>query len=133
MNAAQAIPIAPHLTAEALDTILRIEEAAPRTIHSMTAAAMSDVAAAVDKCVKAYKTVERQAQKDGLTIKEQRHKAAVAFKVTMPPMDTREHVHQAIACITNGMHLDVITGQEASRLLYAAQVSLTLIRMESGK
>jgi hypothetical protein len=130
MIAAPAIEISPYI----LDDIgLRIQEIDSSVLPILTAATMSDVAAAVEKCVKAYKAVERQASKEGLTLKEQRHKAAVAFKVTMPPMDTREHVHQAIACITNGMHLEIISGQEASRLLYAAQVSLSLLRIEAGK
>lgn len=108
-------------------------QASDYVIPRLMAAGMSEVAKAVEKCLKAYKTVEAEGKREGLSLKEQRQKAMTAFKVSIPAMDTTDHVHQAIACITNGMHLGVITGAEASKLLYAAQVSLSLLRLEREK
>ena len=130
MIGAQPIDIGPAI----LDALnLRIYEEDTSVLHTLTAATMSDTAKAVDVCIKAFRTMEAQSRKEGLSAKETRHKAAIAFKVAMPPMDTREHVFQAIACVTNGMHLELISGADASKLLYAAQVAISLLRMEAAK
>jgi hypothetical protein len=59
--------------------------------------------------------------------------AAVAYKLAMPNMTTANAVKAAIACVAQGINLEVFDGREGSQLLYAAQVALTLHRKAGGK
>ncbi len=52
--------------------------------------------------------------------------ASVAYKLAMPKMDTITSIRAAIACIANGVALEVFDGRDGSQLLYAAQVALTV-------
>ena len=51
--------------------------------------------------------------------------ASVAYKLAMPKMDTKPGIRAAIACIAQGIQLEVFDGRDGSQLLYAAQVALS--------
>ena len=87
-----------------------------------------DTSAALMRCSKAFTTAHRNAQKLGKSARESREMGVYAYKLNMPTMTTHDGVVQAIACIVAGMNLDIITGAEGSKLLYAAQVALSALR-----
>ena len=51
--------------------------------------------------------------------------AARAYREAMPPLSGTENIRNFIACVAQGMLLDVFTGPESTRLLYAAPVANT--------
>ncbi|HXR39037.1 MAG TPA: hypothetical protein VN776_08090 [Terracidiphilus sp.] len=59
--------------------------------------------------------------------------AAVAYKLAMPRMDTLATIRAAISCIAQGITLEVFDGRDASQLLYAAQVALTVAKAKGAK
>jgi len=46
-----------------------------------------------------------------------------AYRDALPPLAGRENITDFIACVAHGMLLNVISGPDAARLLYAAQVA----------
>jgi hypothetical protein len=46
----------------------------------------------------------------------------------MPPLSGDENIRDFIACTAHGMLIDAISGTDAARLLYAAQVAHTTRR-----
>jgi hypothetical protein len=59
--------------------------------------------------------------------------AAVAYKLAMPKMDSLPTIRAAIACIAQGITLEVFDGRDGSQLLYAAQVALSVLKQKGGK
>jgi len=97
-------------------------------LRNLTAVELSNAEAAIDRCLKAAEAARKSAEHNGLTAKECRYRSIMAFKTTMPRMDTIEGCIEATACITAGMLADFISGQEGGRLLYAVQVAQSLLR-----
>ncbi|MGA2730029.1 MAG: hypothetical protein ABSE96_19645 [Terracidiphilus sp.] len=56
-----------------------------------------------------------------------------AYCQAMPPLSGCENIRNFIACVAHGMMLDVFTGAESTRLLYAAQVANTAARGHAPK
>lgn len=52
--------------------------------------------------------------------------ATVAYKLAMPNLDSLAAIKAAVACIAQGIRLEVFDGRDGSQLLYAAQVALAL-------
>jgi hypothetical protein len=50
-------------------------------------------------------------------------KAADAYREAMPPLTGSENIRNFIACVGHGMLLHIFNENEASKLLYAAQVA----------
>jgi hypothetical protein len=59
--------------------------------------------------------------------------AAVSYKLAMPRMDSLPGIKAAIACIAQGIALEVFDGRDGSQLLYAAQVALTVFNQKRRK
>jgi hypothetical protein len=59
--------------------------------------------------------------------------AKTAYRLAMPIMDTKEGIRAYIACVAQGMNLEVFGGAEASQMLYAAQVALSLAKADNPK
>jgi len=59
--------------------------------------------------------------------------AKTAYRLAMPVMDTKEGIRAYIACVAQGMNLEVFGGAEASQMLYAAQVALSLAKADPPK
>lgn len=117
---------------------LRIHEALPiepllasgdaNTIHRLTAAELSNAEAAISRCTKAAAEAKRAAEASGMTAKECRYRAVMAFKVSMPRMDTVDGCIECVACAVNGMMAGFLNSDEVSKILYAAQVAQSLLR-----
>ena len=56
-----------------------------------------------------------------------------AYCEAMPPLSGCENIRNFIACVAHGILLDVFTGPESARLLYAAQVANTASRGQTAK
>jgi hypothetical protein len=59
--------------------------------------------------------------------------ATVAYKLAIPTMDSLPAIRAAIACIAQGINLEVFNGRDASQLLYSAQVALSVLKQKGGK
>jgi hypothetical protein len=59
--------------------------------------------------------------------------ASVAYKLAMPRMDSLTAIRAAIACIAQGISLEVFDGRDGSQLLYAAQVAMSTLKAKGAK
>jgi len=59
--------------------------------------------------------------------------ASVAYKLAMPKMDSLPTIRAAIACVAQGITLEVFDGRDGSQLLYAAQVALATLKAKGAK
>ena len=58
---------------------------------------------------------------------------SVAYKLAMPRMESLNAIRAAIACIAQGIALEVFDGRDGSQLLYAAQVAMSTLKAKGGK
>ncbi len=73
------------------------------------------------------------AQTKGLNSTKALRMASVAYKLAMPRMDSLPAIRAAIACIAQGITLEVFDGRDGSQLLYAAQVALSVLNPKGVK
>jgi hypothetical protein len=88
---------------------------------------------ALDHCRAEWESAYRLAQERGLAAHKAIRMAAVAYKLAMPKMDSLPAVRAAIACIAQGIQLEVFDGRDGSQLLYAAQVALATLKLGKAK
>ena len=79
----------------------------------------------VARCGRAWLLYYCQAIFKGESDASARHKARRAYQLAMPPLTGSRNVRNFIACVTHGMLLGALDGNEATKLLYAAQVAHT--------
>jgi hypothetical protein len=83
------------------------------------------------RCQKIYLATLSNALNEGRKPAEARQLAAAAYRLAMPALVDRAGIQDSIACTAQGLVLRVFTGQEASSLLYAAQVAISLAKQEN--
>jgi hypothetical protein len=88
---------------------------------------------AIEHCVAAWSNAYSQAVENNLPEDKALRMAAVAYKLQIPKMDTFASTKYAFACVTHGIALEVFEGNQASQLLYAAQVATTLYNRKGAK
>jgi hypothetical protein len=88
---------------------------------------------AVSQCVAAWDEAHSHAKDKGQTTAAALRAATVAYKLAMPKLDNLPAIRAAIACIAHGISLEVFTGRDASQLLYAAQVALSIHQRKAVK
>jgi hypothetical protein len=93
----------------------------------------SPIARAVEQCQSAWSATYAQAVENNLPEEKALRMAAVAYKLQIPKMDRLSSTKSAFACITHGISLEVFQGNDASQLLYAAQVASTLYKEKGAK
>jgi hypothetical protein len=82
---------------------------------------------AVDQCVEAYtKTITEHLEK-GVKTETAMSAGKMAYAIMMPRLSGADNVRDFIACVTHGMLIGAISGADATRLLYAAQVARTML------
>jgi hypothetical protein len=59
--------------------------------------------------------------------------ACVAYKLAMPKMDSLPAIRAYIACVAQGIQLEVFDGRDGSQLLYAAQVAISVTKPKGQK
>lgn len=75
-----------------------------------------------DEWTRAYQLAKAK----GLPAPKALRMASVAYKLAMPNMNDLPAIRASISCIAQGVTLEVFDGRDASQLLYAAQVALSL-------
>lgn len=117
---------------EGLDALKQLEEMGYRTPMSprrlvrklAKAAGMYPLPEpAVEKCEAQYTKTAKEAideKKSKATIKS---RSKLAYSHAMPRLNGATNIREFIACVAHGMLIDVFTGAEGARLLYAAQVA----------
>jgi hypothetical protein len=78
---------------------------------------------AVDVCDGMFARVTEQALKEGKSDQLARHMGRIAYCGAMPKLSGATNIRDFIACVTYAMALDILPGNEGTRLLYAAQVA----------
>lgn len=84
----------------------------------------------VERCMQALYDAEKAACFRGKDRYESKCAGQDAFKRAMPPLNGEENIRGFIACVTQGMILDVVSTDQATKLLYAAQVAYTACRRQ---
>lgn len=56
--------------------------------------------------------------------------AAKAYRRAMPPLEGQQNISNFIACVAHGVLISAIDHRDSSKLLYAAQVALSLLRVQ---
>jgi len=82
---------------------------------------------AMARCKEAWSQAFETAETKGHPKAKALRMAQVAYKLAMPAMDSLPGIRAAIACIAQGIQLEVFDGRDGSQLLYAAQVGLATI------
>jgi hypothetical protein len=106
--------------------ILHAHAAPPRDRTSLAARAAAH-------CQDEWHHAYQLAKDKGLPPSKALRMAAVAYKLAMPRMDSLPAIRAAIACIAQGISLEVFDGRDGSQLLYAAQVALSVLRQKGKK
>jgi hypothetical protein len=88
---------------------------------------------ALEHCKDEWTHAYELAQAKGLTANKALRMASVAYKLAMPKMDSLPTIRAAIACIAQGITLEVFDGRDGSQLLYAAQVALSVLNQKGAK
>lgn len=78
---------------------------------------------AVDVCDRMFAHATEQALKEGKSDQLARHMGRIAYCGAMPKLSGATNIRDFIACVTYAMALDILPGNEGTRLLYAAQVA----------
>ncbi len=94
---------------------------------------LKTVDANIKRCMVEMGKAKAYAEREGMEKAERRRLAKMAYRLAMPPMADKEAIHSYIACIAHGIQVGVFDGRDASQLLYAAQVALSLMREEKGR
>jgi hypothetical protein len=106
-------------------------------IHAAAAAPPRDRTSRTDKaldlCKFEWQSAFDLAKEKGLASTKALRMAAVAYKLAMPKMDSLPTIRAAIACIAQGIQLEVFDGRDGSQLLYAAQVALSVLKQKDTK
>jgi hypothetical protein len=110
----------------------------PAVVHAIHAAAPPrDRTSRTDKALTACRTAWEEAHQDaqtrGLPATTATRHACIAYKLAMPKMDSLPTIRAAIACIAQGITLEVFTGRDGSQLLYAAQVALSMLKAKEPR
>jgi len=113
----------------AADWYVLIEAAASLPPRDRTTRSLKAVNYCTDEWNRAYEL----AKSKGLPATKAVRMAAMAYKLAMPKMESLPAIHAAIAAIAHGITLEVFDGRDASQLLYAAQVALTVLRQKGAK
>lgn len=93
----------------------------------------SFTARAVARCQDEYHQAFNLAKEKGLLQPRALRMAAVAYKLAMPRMESLNAIRAAIACIAQGIALEVFDGRDGSQLLYAAQVAMSTLKAKGAK
>jgi hypothetical protein len=93
----------------------------------------SVAARSVAKCQDEWHNAFNIAKEKGLAPAKALRMAAVAYKLAMPRMESLSAIRAAIACIAQGIALEVFDGRDGSQLLYAAQVAMSTLKAKGAK
>jgi hypothetical protein len=83
--------------------------------------------------MKEFESVLAQQEAAGYTLATAHREASTAYKNKMPLMLDMPSIREYIACVAQGIQMEVFNGRDGSQLLYAAQVAITVSRQMERK
>ena len=78
----------------------------------------------VDHCCRAYELAWETAKERGAGRNAVKAEAEQAFRRAMPTLAGKENIRDFVACVAHGVLIEAISGPDAARLLYAAQIAV---------
>ena len=87
----------------------------------------------VDQCDRIFTEAAEQTLRDGKSDKIARNVGKIAYCSALPKLSGASHIRDFIACATHAMALEILPGNEGTRLLYAAQVAHQALKKRSLK
>ena len=114
-----------------MNKLLAIEAAG--AITRTPRAKWNEAETAIAECSEAFAVEMKRCETKGIGLRESRARAIMAYKIHIPAMVDKASVMAAVAAITHAMYMELISGADASRMLYAAQVALSATRSEGTK
>lgn len=87
---------------------------------------------ALEHCKAEWTRAYELTKAKGLAAPKAARMASMAYKLAMPKMDNLPAIRAAIACIAQGITLEVFDGRDGSQLLYAAQVALSVLNKKGA-
>jgi hypothetical protein len=106
--------------------ILHAQATPPRDRTSLAARAAAH-------CQDEWHHAYQLAKEKGLPAPKALRMASVAYKLAMPRMESMTAIRAAIACIAQGISLEVFDGRDGSQLLYAAQVAMSTLKAKGAR
>ena len=124
------------------DTVHKMEEAGiPSDGATMKAAArlfrragahpMTNLAVCV--CDTAFAQEAEKATKEGKSPEIAKKAGRVAYCAALPKVSGASSIRDFIACVTHGIAMEILPGNDGTRLLYAAQVAHTALTKRPKK
>lgn len=99
---------------------------------SASAESQPTTSPAVARCVDAYNRAYKMERSAGREDYAATKIAGKVFRRTLPPLVGHENIRDFIACVAQSILMGAIDSNDASKLLYAAQVSLAAVRVQSA-
>jgi hypothetical protein len=87
----------------------------------------------VDQCDRKFTEAAEQALREGKSDKVAKQIGRLAYCAALPKLSGASNIRDFIACITHAMALEIVPGNEGTRLLYAAQVAHMALTKRSHK
>lgn len=81
-------------------------------------------------CVDAYYASQAAAISKGQSKYQAERAAIMAYRLAMPPLDSVDQIKCYISCLVQGITYEVFDSRETGQLLYAAQVALSIERVQ---
>ncbi len=94
---------------------------------------LSFSAAAVKRCMDAYKQAYRAAATVGADDEDKSKSGCNAYRLAMPCMESPRAIRAFIACVAHGITFEIWGLREPNQLLYAAQVALAAHKPRPAK
>ena len=88
---------------------------------------------AVEICDHMFADATKEALNNKKSQKEALCQGKIAFCSVLPKLSGAANIRDFIACVTHGMAMEIIPGNDAARLLYAAQVAHTALTKRPNK
>ena len=85
---------------------------------------------AIVRCVDAWRRVHAAKLAKKFSKYDACEAAGEAYRQAMPPLVGYDNIRDFIACVGNAMLRHIIFEPESTRLLYAAQVALSSVRLQ---
>ncbi len=105
---------------ETLEAPTVIESAAP----AETPTPRSTAAAAVERCLNAYRAARDSQRAKGKYELDCYEAAKVAYRQAVPYAESLEDIQALIACVAQGINFEIYERHQSTQILYAAQVAL---------
>ncbi len=88
--------------------------------------------AAIVACAAAYNEVYLEFVESDCGEPQARQKARAVWHAALPPLTTSDNIRDFVACVAYGLATEMVGEQKAARMLYAAQVAQSNLKIQSA-